>query len=412
MVRRAWDSLARWRALLGHDASAARQSLVALAVSGVSSLVAGLTLGAATDRLEDMPGLLLMIPAAIALRGNVFGSLGSRLGTASHAGTLRLTWRLDTVLGQNMAAALILSLALSVAIAVMAKGTAVAFHVAESITLADFIVISTVGGMIASVLILGVTLLVAAGSVRYGWDMDDVSAPVISTFGDFLTLPALIVSAAVVAERDLLTPVVAALVTVAAVVLVVVGFRSRLRDLHRIVRESLPILLVAGLVDLIAGATVQARQESFLRFEALLVLLPGFLSIAGALGGILSSRLGTKFHLGLVEPGRIPPGPARADMRGVFVLAVPAFAFGGLVSHLGATLVSWDSPGIVDMLLIALLGGLLATVFVIAVAWFSTMTSYRFGLDPDTFGIPVVTSLLDLVGAFALILAAVAVGAA
>ena len=56
------------------------------------------------------------------------------------------------------------------------------------------------------------------------------------------------------------------------------------------------------------------------------------------------------------------------------------------------------------------LGGLLATVFVVIVAYYATIVAHRFGLDPDTYGIPMVTSSLDFVGAFTLILAIVAVG--
>jgi len=384
--------------------------MVALAASAVTSLVAGLTLGAAAGRLEELPGLLLMIPAAIGLRGNVFGSLGSRLGTAIHAGTFRLSWRSDTVLGQNLLAAASLTLALSVLVAVLAKGVAVVFHVEGSIPLADFVVISVVGGLLASVAILGVTLLVALGSVRFGWDMDDVSAPTISTFGDFLTVPALLVGTLCIGHGAV-TPTVAGLAAVAAVVGIVVSLRATLVELARIVRESLPVLSVAAGLSLIAGATVQVRQESFLRSEALLVLLPGFLATAGALGGILSSRLATKFHLGLVAPRPVPPPAAVRDMRTIFVIAVPVFLFGGVISHLGAVGIGWSSPGIADMASIALVGGLLATLFVVAVAWFSTMVSFRFGLDPDSIGIPVVTSVLDLVGAFALILVVVAVGA-
>jgi len=44
------------------------------------------------------------------------------------------------------------------------------------------------------------------------------------------------------------------------------------------------------------------------------------------------------------------------------------------------------------------------------VAYYTTMSAFRFGLDPDTFGIPMVTSTLDLVGASALILAIGVVG--
>ncbi len=60
----------------------------------------------------------------------------------------------------------------------------------------------------------------------------------------------------------------------------------------------------------------------------------------------------------------------------------------------------------------ALLSGGLATLFAVLVAYYSTMAAFRFGLDPDTYGIPVVTSSLDLVGAFTLVLAMVAVGVA
>jgi mgtE-like transporter len=61
---------------------------------------------------------------------------------------------------------------------------------------------------------------------------------------------------------------------------------------------------------------------------------------------------------------------------------------------------------------VALVAGGMATVFVVLVAYYSTMAAFRFGLDPDTYGIPLVTSSLDLVGAFALVLAMVAVGVA
>jgi mgtE-like transporter len=407
---RATTRRARKRTVLLAELVDARQSLVALAASAVTSLVAGMTLGAAAGRLGELPGLLLMIPAAIGLRGNIFGSLGSRLGTATHAGTLRMSWRPDTVLGQNVLGAAALTMALSVLVAVLAKGVAVVFHVTESIPLADFVVISVVGGLLASVVILGVTLLVAIGSVRFDWDMDDVSAPTISTFSDVLTVPALLVGTLCIGHGAV-TGGIALASVVASAVAVVVALRSRLRDLARIVRESLPVLSLAAVLSLIAGATVQARQESFLQHEALLVLLPGFLATAGALGGILSSRLATKFHLGLVEPGAVPPPAALRDMRAVFVIAVPIFAFSGLISHVATAVVGWSSPGIVDMLSIAVVGGVLATVFVVTVAWFSTMASFRFGLDPDSVGIPVVTSVLDLVGSFALILIVVAVGA-
>ena len=63
-------------------------------------------------------------------------------------------------------------------------------------------------------------------------------------------------------------------------------------------------------------------------------------------------------------------------------------------------------------ILIALFGGALALILVVGVAYYSTMAAFRFGLDPDTYGIPMVTSSLDLVGAFTLVIAMMTVGIA
>ncbi|MBV9255218.1 MAG: hypothetical protein JO054_13375, partial [Actinobacteria bacterium] len=109
---------ARLRAAVGPDLASVGQGLVALLLSSAGDLLAGLTLGAITHTLNQLPGLLVLVPAAIGMRGNIFGALGSRLGTAIHAGTFRLSRRADTVVGQNVLASLALTLSISLALAV------------------------------------------------------------------------------------------------------------------------------------------------------------------------------------------------------------------------------------------------------------------------------------------------------
>ena len=74
-----------------------------------------MVLAASEGTLAELPGLLLLVPGAIALRGNVFGAMGSRLGTAVHAGTFRLSARPDGVVGQNLIGAAALSVVMSAA---------------------------------------------------------------------------------------------------------------------------------------------------------------------------------------------------------------------------------------------------------------------------------------------------------
>jgi mgtE-like transporter len=399
------------RALTGNDLRAYRDSFIALVIAGITSLVAGVTLAATTDTLEDLPGLLLLVPAALAIKGNIFGALGSRLGTSIHTGTFRLSARLDTVVGANVAGALLLSLVIAVAVALLAKGVAVAFSVSPTMSVADFIVVSAVGGVLASLVILAITLLLAGGSGRYGWDLDNVVSPLVTAASDVVSLPALILAAELV-SIDVFTPVLAWGLAVASLVGLGWALFARAEVFRSIVRESMPVLLFAGLLDLIAGITIEKRLDDFLEFPVLLVLLPGFLGTAGALGGVLSSRLATKLHLGLIEPGPVPRGSAGGEIAMIFSLSIPIFVIAGVVAEFGGSLTGQASPGLGDLVLVAVFAGLLATASVVIVAYYATIVAVRFGLDPDTYGIPMVTSTLDFVGAFTLILAIVAVGVA
>ena len=393
---------------------AARQGMAALLVASACNILAGLTLGAITDTLEALPGLLVLVPAAIGMRGNIFGALGSRLGTAIHTGTFRLSRRPDTVVGQNILASLSLTLSISLVLAVLAKAVAVGFGLHGTISIADFVVISMLGGAVSSVFVLLITLAVAAGSVRFGWDMDNVASPLVTAAGDVVTLPSLFLATYLVGI-DWVTPTIAVVTAAAGVAALVVAVRRRDdRDdiMRRIVRESFPILVLAGAVDVVAGLTIEKRLESFLAYPALLVLIPPFLEDSGALGGILSSRLSSKLHLGVIDPDPVPQRAARRDFLLIASFAVPVFTLVALSADLAAYLTGLASPGLLNMVAVALLGGVIATAAVVVIAYYGAIAAYRLGLDPDNHGIPMVTSSMDLLGAFALVLAIVILGIA
>jgi mgtE-like transporter len=399
------------RALLGPDAAGARQSLVALGLNSTTSFVAGAFLGSITGTLERYPGLLVLVPAAIGLRGNIFGSFGNRLSTSIHAGTFRWSLRRETVLGQNVVASMLLTMAISLALAVVAKAIAVGFGLADSIDLLSMSTVSIAGGVLGSVVVLGAALALTGGAVRYGWDLDNVSAPLVSTLGDVLTLPALFLGTLLLGI-PVVTTTVGAVLVVVSLVLLVVGWQSSTEGLRRIVRESVPILVLAGCISALAGVTL---EKSFARFEALpalLVLVPAHLSSSGALGGILSGRLSSKLFLGLVEPQTAPNREARGDISLVAILAVPVYVFNGFGAHWVARALGEASPGLSQMVAASLIGGALAAVFVVIVAYYGTVAAYRTGVDPDTYGIPLVSSSVDFVGAFTLIIAIALLGLA
>src|SRR5918996_3112658 len=85
------------------------QGFVAQLIASLGSLAGGLVLGSITGTLHRLPGLLVLIPAAVAIRGNIFGALGSRLGTSIHAGLFVVGRQREGPLYQNLYAATVLT---------------------------------------------------------------------------------------------------------------------------------------------------------------------------------------------------------------------------------------------------------------------------------------------------------------
>ena len=400
---------ARLRAFLGPDIASVRQGFGALLVCAAADLVAGLTLGRITGTLEELPGLLVLVPAAIGLRGNIFGAVGSRLGTAIHSGTFGLSRRRDTVLGQNVLASLSLSFTVSAVLALLAHTISVAFGLGKTISISDLMAISVLGGMLASLVVLLITVGVAAGSVRFGWDMDTTAAPLVTAAGDVVTLPALVLATNVVGI-DVVTPVIATVVGVGALAALIGGVRSRYESLRRIVRESMPVLVLAATLSIVAGITLQKRVDGFLRFPALLVLVPPLNSLTGAVAAIVASRVSSKLHLGLVAPNAFPPRPARYDFMFGLALAVPIFALLSVGVDVAASALGIHGPSAVRTLEVAMIAGLSATVIGLGVGYYTSIAAYRIGLDPDNHGIPMISSSMDLLATTALIVTIAALG--
>ena len=400
---------ARLRAFIGPDIATVRQGLAALLICSAADLVAGLTLGRVTHTLDALPGLLVLVPAAIGLRGNIVGALGSRLGTAIHSGTFSLSRRRDTVLGQNVLASLALSLGVSAALALLARTVAIAFGLGKTISVADFMVISVIGGALASVIVLLLTVGVAAAAVRFGWDMDNAAGPVVTAAGDLVTLPSLVFATNLVSIR-VVTPVSATVIGVLSLIALIGAGRSHYDALRRIVRESTPVLLGAATLSIVAGLTLEKRLAGFRRYPALLVLVPPLLSLTGAVAEIVASRISSKLHLGLVEPTPFPQRLARYDFFLGAVLGVPIFALLAAAVDGAAAATGLAGPGGLRLLEVSMISGLSATALALGIGYYTSIAAYRIGLDPDNHGIPIISSSTDLLATVALIVTIAALG--
>jgi mgtE-like transporter len=357
-----------------------------------------------THTLTRLPGLLVLVPAAIGMRGNIFGALGSRLGTSIHAGTFEPTLRERSgAVYQNAYAATVLTLASSVFLGVAARLISVALG-QTSISVADFVAISILGGVLGSGVVGTFTVVMANLSNRHRWDMDAVSAPLVTAIGDVVTIPALWL-ASLIAGIAYVTAIVALVTGLFCVVVAIRGVMTKLPLARRVILESLPILALAGVLNILAGAIVEQRLDRFVAFPTLLVLIPPFLEDTGALGGILSSRLASKLHLGIISPRLIPEPPAILDTSIIFLFSVSVFFFVGVSAWTVGEIAPLKGASLPfgTVIGIAMVAGFFATILSTIVAYLAAVATYRFGLDPDNHGIPIVTSTMDFLGAATLV---------
>jgi len=394
--RRARTLWRYWRA----ERRTLQQGFAALVLSTLAAFVAGVTLGAMTSTLEELPGLLILIPASVGMRGVISGTTGARLGTSIAAGLFDVSWRRGGVLRQNAILGLVLTFASSLYIAGLARVAAFVFG-EPSLPLPDLITISVVGGTLGAILVLVATIVLALASFRRGWDLDSVSTPVVTAVGDMVTLPALFLATFLV-RSEVVADVVAALCLAGAIVGIVAGIRGE-PTIRRTLLEMAGVAVVVPVLDVLAGTLLESQSERFFRNPGLLILISPLISQAGALSGILSSRLSSKLQIGVITPRGLPEPPALVDGSLVIGAGTAIFLFIGSVGFALASLVGQATPGAATTIWGTVLSGLLMLPVILALGYYLAVGTARFGLDPDNHSVPLGTGVMDVVGIVAFV---------
>ena len=392
------------RAYWVQEARSIRTGSQALALGLGATLIAGIVLASAEERLEAVPGLLALIPAAIGMRGAIFGALGSRLATGILTGEFDRDLSRTSYLGRQVEASTVLSLASALQAGAIAWAVSAALGL-RTVPLLQLVAISLIGAVLSSIVLFVVVITMARRSQAVGFNLDDAGAPIITATGDLVTLPALLL-ATLVLDVPWLANTTGAVGLVAGVVAVIVGVRTEDPLIRRVVRESLIVLTIAVTVDVLAGVVVEARAEEQFGAAALLVLIPPFIANCGSLGGMLSSRLASKLHVGQLDPRLLPGKLAILDFSLTTLLAALAFTGVAVAGWLAAVVVPGVAPlGLLVTLGVVLLAGLFALPILALTAYAAASVSFRFGFDPDNHGIPIVTATMDLTGVLCLVAA-------
>jgi mgtE-like transporter len=149
-----------------------------------------------SNELELIPGLIVITPAVLGMRGNISCTLGSRLGSAIHMGLITKIDR-NPELVNNVSGSLLLSFIMSVILGITGHIITIALGMqsAGAITLT---LIAVLAGVSSGLILSVVAVLLALGMFRFGFDPDNVVTPAIATIGDIVSMVMIFMAAKVV----------------------------------------------------------------------------------------------------------------------------------------------------------------------------------------------------------------------
>ena len=392
------------RSFLEDTNSVITESLISLLICAFGCLFTGIILGNMEFYLETFPGLMVIIPGAIGMRGNIFGSFGSRLSTHLHIGTLSPEFKRSDILTENITSSIILTMVLSVLLGIIAKAVCIIFNF-PSISLFDFVLISFIAGLISSIVMLPITMFISLKSFENGWDPDNITTPLIAAFGDFFTLPA-IVAAIHIVEFVSIVPIVEkilfALVIISTVVALAAGYTSD-KEIRNIVRQSTPVLFVCSILGTLAGGILNGSITTLLKSQTLLTLVPLFSGESGGLVSVLSARLSSGLHSGLIEAELKPGKVTLENFSIVLFLSLIMFPVIGFLAEASTTVLGNTGVNYLNAILISLIAGMIVVGVMLLIVFYISTISYRKGLDPDNIVIPLSTSLTDSISTLVLV---------
>ena len=163
-----------------------RESLPILIVSLAGGIFAGSVLGTEgmIGGFERYPGLLLLLPAFLATRGNVYGALGARISSGLHQGLLEPKFQKDDRFLSAVTASFINGIGISVFIGFLSWGILTAVPGRDPARLIELVGIMLVSGILTSITLIGGLLALVFVGYRHGLDPDNLVGPIVTTMGD------------------------------------------------------------------------------------------------------------------------------------------------------------------------------------------------------------------------------------
>jgi len=165
-----------------------------------------------------------------------------------------------------------------------------------------------------------------------------------------------------------------------------------------IFKDSLPVLVLCAAISVGAGLALEINAGLIRMLPGILVSIPSFNQINGAISSVFSSRISSALHIGTIKPIIHPTKTLTRNVFASLLLALMSFSSFSLIAWGFNSGIGTVVSGMLSFLAAITVAGLITTSVLILLSVIFSYAAFRRNMDPDNIVIPVLTSIGDLLG--------------
>ncbi|KAG0199313.1 hypothetical protein BGX28_007384 [Mortierella sp. GBA30] len=335
----------------------------------------------------DISELIILIPILLNLKGNLEMNLASRLSTAANMGLLDQRASRNAFIKGNLALLQLQSLTVGSVAGLFSFGLGVIVHPTTNNMneIALMITASMLCAAISSFVLGGFMCGLVLICRRYRINPDNIACPLASSFGDLVTL-VILAGCSVSLQKYLNSPLsIIILVALLALIPAWIFYVRRNKFVSEVAKEGWGPVFAAMVIASTAGLTLERYINEF---PGMALISPVLNGLTGNIGSIYASRISTSLHANVKEN-------YRATEKTLFLVHIPIqIVFLAVIGIMGLGHVQWSIAVVLGYAIVSLC----LVVISLGMAKWITHLFWKLGYDPDNYALPILTSLIDVIG--------------
>ncbi|MDH5374780.1 MAG: magnesium transporter [Candidatus Bathyarchaeota archaeon] len=381
-----------------------KEALIAFSFN-IGGILAGFIVASHLNVFQLSPWAIAVYPAILTARGVISGLFSGRLSTALHIGTIHPRLRGNTERFYMLFKSIIfITLETSVAMSLVSMIFGSLFW---GIAFADFSDILTV---ISATMVLGLanslfTIEIAFISFKKGLDPDVIVYPVMSTVADIVITLCYVFTLNLFFLFGLVGRYI---VIFLGVVLIILALDVLPRCVHdqgfvKTIKESFLTLVFLAFIVNVTGTVLKGISEIVGRRKEIYTVYPALIDTVGDVGSVVGSTATTKLALGLLKPSFHAMRNHATRISATWTASVIMFILYSIVSLFTQGIFTLHA--FLRFASLLLITNIIAVSAIVLISYAVAILTFKRGLDPDNFVIPIASSLADSITSIALLVA-------